>query len=245
MLSKLELEIHYNHTEQLTYHISSTMHGLLMDYVDYEYGELLHRDGRKPFHQYLSQMKRDSFVWTICTLNEEARIQIIDRLKEQDHFLLKHKNLNLYVTDRKLTEMSYDELIERYYFEPQSRNIRLRFLTPTSFKSQGRYVFFPDLKLIFQSLMLKYDAFSDTTAMASPEVLEHIENYSYIRNYNLRSIYFSLEGVKINAFLGEITIHVNGPEQMVNLMHLMTAYGEYAGVGIKSSLGMGAIHKIE
>lgn len=40
-------------------------------------------------------------------------------------------------------------------------------------------------------------------------------------------------------------IHINGPEQMVNLAHMLIAFGEYAGIGIKSSLGMGDVEKGE
>lgn len=243
MLAKLELKIRYEREEKLSYQISSVMHGILMDCIDREYGEILHMDGRKPFQQYISRMTENDFVWTICTLNQEAKEKIIDTLINESRFHMKHKNLDLFVTERNLSIITYEDLIQKYYFTMQSRNITIKFLTPTAFKSQGKYVFIPNIKFIFQSLVNKYDAFSEKTKVGGYEVIEHFEQYTMIKKYQLKSVRYSLEGVWISGFLGEITIHMNGPEQLVNLAHMLVAFGEYSGVGIKCSLGMGAIKR--
>ena len=161
MLAKLELWIEYEQEEKLTYNISSLMHGILMEQLDPIYGEVLHRNGQKPFHQSVSEMRNNHFKWTICTLNVEARKQIIDVLVTKKHFYMKHKDLKLKVTKWNLSGGSYDELIEKYYFQKNARNIPIRFVTPTAFKSNGRYVFMPDVHFIFQSLINKYNAFAN------------------------------------------------------------------------------------
>lgn len=245
MLTKLELLVEYNYTEKLSYQISSLMHGILMEVVDWEYGEVLHQNGRKPFQQYISKMTDHSFVWTICTLNDKAREQIIDRLAQKQSFYMKHKNLQLQVKEKHIVETTYERLIEKYYFTEQERNIKIRFLTPTAFKSQGKYVFIPTPKFIFQSLMNKYDAFSNETKVSDKETLEHFEQNIFIKKYQLKSVRYALEGVWISAFLGEVTLYVKGPEQLVNLANMLAAFGEYAGIGIKCSLGMGAIQTKE
>ncbi|OLR64019.1 CRISPR-associated endoribonuclease Cas6 [Anaerostipes sp. 992a] len=241
MLAKLELQIEYDYKEKLSYQISSVMHGILMEYVSSDYGDKLHLNGTKPFHQYVSQISENGFLWTICTLNQEAKENIIDSLIIQNHFLMKHKNLELTVKNRELTVISYDKLIEKYYFQQQHRDITIQFVTPTAFKSQGKYVFIPNIKLLLQSLMIKYDAFSDETNVGGQEVLEHFEQYAFIKKYHLRSVRYSLEGVWISGFLGEITIRINGPEPLVNLAHMLIRFGEYSGIGIKCSLGMGTM----
>ena len=245
MLVKLELWIEYEQKERLTYNISSLMHGILMEQLDPAYGEILHRNGQKPFHQSVSEMRDNHFKWTICTLNIEAKRQIIDVLVTKKYFYMKHKGLKLKVTKWNLSGTSYDELIERYYFQKNARNISIRFATPTAFKSNGRYVFIPDVHFIFQSLINKYNAFASDTSVEGEEILEHFEKYAMIQRYKLKSVRYALEGVWISAFVGEIVIHINGPEQMVNLAHMLVAFGEYAGIGIKSSLGMGDIEKGE
>ena len=124
MLAKLELWIEYEQEEKLTYNISSLMHGILMEQLDPIYGEVLHRNGQKPFHQSVSEMRKNHFKWTICTLNVEARKQIIDVLVTKKHFYMKHKDLKLKVTKWNLSGSSYDELIEKYYFQKNASKIR-------------------------------------------------------------------------------------------------------------------------
>ena len=97
----------------------------------------------------------------------------------------------------------------------------------------------PDVHFIFQSLINKYNAFASDTSVEGQEILEHFEKYALIQRYKLKSVRYALEGVWISAFIGEIVI------QMVNLAHMLIAFGEYAGIGIKSSLGMGDVEKGE
>ncbi|MDD3185225.1 MAG: CRISPR-associated endoribonuclease Cas6 [Anaerostipes sp.] len=241
MLIKLVMKLQYNREEKLSYQISSVMHGILMEHVSYEFGEELHLNGVKPFSQYITNMKEDSFQWNICTMTENAKKEIIDSLCKKKEFYMKHKDLKLEVMDVSMTSIGYEELTEKYYFKEQPRYIDLQFLTPTAFKSNGCYVFFPSVRHIFQSLMNKYDTFSLESSIGSQEVLEHLEKYVQVNKYQLKSVRFSLEGVRIPAFIGSFTLKVNGPQQLVNLANMLIAFGEFSGVGIKSTLGMGAI----
>ena len=82
--------------------------------------------------------------------------------------------------------------------------------------------------------MLKSSIFSE-------ELVEEFEQYTEITDYKLRSVRFSMEGVKIPSFVGECTIRIRGPQQMVNVAHMLAHFGEFSGVGIKTGLGMGAL----
>ena len=160
MITQLEIKLKYQSEEKLNYNISSVMHGILMGHIDRAYGERMHEDGLKPFVQEVCNIKEDEFIWRICTMTEEAKIQIIEPLMKMDQFYMKHRELRLKVCERNLKEISYDTLIENYYFEEQPRNITIKFCSPTAFKSQGNYIFMPTVRLIFQSLIHKYDTFS-------------------------------------------------------------------------------------
>ena len=54
-----------------------------------------------------------------------------------------------------------------------------------------------------------------------------------------------MEGVKIPGFKGDITIRIGGPQQMSNMAWMLAKFGEYAGVGIKTGIGMGAIKVLD
>ena len=241
MITELKLKIKYESEDKLSYQIASVMHGILMEHVDWSYGEKMHENGLKPFVQSVCKLKEDSFVWRICTLTKEAKIEIIDKLMLMDELYMKHRNLKLKISERSYKEITYDTLIENYYFQEQPRNITINFCSPTAFKSQGNYVFMPSVRLIFQSLIQKYDNFSSGTEVGSEETLEHIEKYVSIIKYRLRSTNFSLEGVRIPGFVGSITFRVKGPQQLVNLIKMLAVFGQYASVGIKTALGMGRV----
>lgn len=241
MITELKLKLKYKSEEKLSYKITSVMHGILMGHINREYGNEMHQNGLKPFTQAVCDIKEDTLIWRICTLTEEAKIQIIDKLMMVDEFYMKHRDLKLKVLERSYKEISYDTLIENYYFQVQSRNITVRFCSPTSFKSHGNYVFMPSVRLIFQSLIQKYDEFSCSTEVGSEETLEQIENYVSIIRYKLKSTSFSLEGIRVPAFIGMITFRVKGPQQLVNLIKMLLVFGQYSSIGIKTALGMGRI----
>lgn len=89
--------------------------------------------------------------------------------------------------------------------------------------------------------MQKHDAIQKETKIFDEDALEHIVSYTTIIKYHLRTKEFCLEGVRIPAFVGTITLKVGGPQMLVNLVHFLAAYAEYSGVGIKTAIGMGAV----
>lgn len=137
--------------------------------------------------------------------------------------------------------MTKQELINQFYFEDGERYIKIQFQTPTAFKRQGNYEFYPDLQLIYQSLMNKYDLASTDDMVKSDELLEELLEYSRIIQYNLRSCYFPMGRAKIPAFMGTMTVKITGPQGMVNFANMLFQFGTYSGVGIKTAIGMGSI----
>lgn len=240
MITELKLKLSYaDPSTSFDYNIASTMHGVLMEHLESDYQDYMHRDGLRPYTQAVLQMDSQSFLWRICTLTKEAEEKIIQPLLQKENFFLKYKDQELRAESRELRSISYESLISDYYFEKQPRVFHMEFMTPTAFKSHGEYVFMPSVRLIFQSLMRKYDAFSTDTAIGNDEILEQIENNVRITGYRLRSVKFSLEGIRVPAFMGTITMYIKGPQQLVNLIRMMAEFGQYSGVGIKTSLGMG------
>ncbi|NLJ57400.1 MAG: CRISPR-associated endoribonuclease Cas6 [Tissierellia bacterium] len=241
LLGKLEIILENEDKERLNYNISSLFQGVLMEAIDIEYAESLHNTGLKPYSQYL-EFENNLLKWTIHTLTEEAKNQIINPLLNNlQEVNLKHKNLRLKVLEKKVSIKTYEQLLNEKYFSQGNPYIDIDFITPTAFKSKGKYVFYPNLRLVFQSLMNKFDKSSVNSSIYSQEVLEHLVSKSDIRRYRLKSRVFHMEGIIIPSFTGRITIKIGGPQAMVNLANLLFAYGEYSGAGIKSAIGMGGL----
>lgn len=241
MLSKLIIKLEKK--EGLNQNIGSLLQGVIMEKLEGEYAQKLHNSDLNPYSQ--NVIFRESYIqWTICTMTKEAREKIALRfLADTDQEIkLEHKHITLKILSKELQEISYEELMEQTYFGQCSSYLNLNFESPTAFKVMGKYQNYPTIGHIFQSLLHKYDAVSGETKIFSDELLKEIEEYTYVKHYNLRSTVFHLEGVRIPSFKGTVTIKLNGPQMFINLMHMLAVFGEYSGVGIKASIGMGRLN---
>ncbi len=243
-LTKLKMTLNVPEGETVSYQKSSLLQGVLMERISADFAAEMHLDGLKPYSQSL-QLTKDSVVWSVSTLTDEAYAEIIVPLLSDNfqYFTLKHNETEIQIKKKEIITVDTRELIDRYYLGECERKISLYFRTPTSFRQNSRYVFYPNLNLIYNSLMNRFDTFNQ--GMKSEETLQQLTDYTQITSYSLKSRMFPLEGVRIPAFTGTIGLKLHGPMQLVNLAHLLLRYGEYAGVGIKTAIGMGNIELSE
>lgn len=231
---------------RLSFQKSSLFQGVLMEMLDDAYATKLHESMLKPYAQTIKKMGNETF-WQICTLNEQAFQQIILPIAngKLDLFQIKHNENFVSIIERNMIIESYQDLISKYYFGNCTRSIKIRFISPTAFKQNDNYVFYPNMELIYNSLMNKYDMFSEENGMRSEDVLMQLIEDTKIIKYNLRSVPFYMEGIKIPAFMGDIQLKISGPQSLVNLIHLLFEFGCYSGIGIKTAIGMGAIEIVK
>ena len=223
--------------------ISSILHGALMQFISSDYVETLHENGLKPYTQHV-EIKDDTIEWIITTLTKEAKENIIDKIiaSNPNEIYLEYKDDKLKIAKYELSTTDYSEVLDKTYFGDCPRIVRINFLTPTAFKVNGTYQFYPTVEHIFMSLINKHDCVSQGTQIFSEEIMEEIREHVSIVGYNLRSKMFHLEGVKIPSFIGTMTIKIGGNKQFVNLINMLCECGKYSGVGIKTAIGMGAIN---
>lgn len=243
MLARLEMQLRSE--EAITYQMATLFHGALMELLPTEYADYLHISQLHPYTQHL-EYKDNTWYWVVCCLNKEA-VQIIiqQSLMPVQEIEIKNRKQHIQIVQKTYREMSYKELMERFYSEDASRYIQLHFISPTAFKQRGRYVFYPDIRCLYQSLMNKYDAAVRDEGMTDEDTLEQLCEYTQIVKYDLKSVPFAVEGVRIPAFIGKLTLKVKGTQTMANFAHLLCQFGTFAGVGIKASLGMGCIKILE
>ena len=244
MLFRFELRLKCE-KDFTSYNMGSLMHGVLMEKIPAEYACKLHEDGLKPFSQYVLPCD-DGMNWTVNCLNDECAEQFDKALMHGDgSIFLKAKNKELDIVSRNMSSVSYRHLIETAYFDEPSRFVCVRFKTPCSFKSGGRYMIFPDMGMMYSNLMRKFDAFSGEYSMYDENMFQSLIEKTAVSSYNLRSSVYHLESVKIPSFAGKITVKNMGPAQLGNLVRLLFAFGEYSGAGVKTALGMGALEREE
>lgn len=237
MYAKLRIELD---SSQISYQQSSNLQGVLMEQIDTDYAQELHQYSLNPYSQYAVKEK-DKTVWYICTVNEEAYKNIILPLEELKQITIRRKEITTNVVGRSIEILEESELMKQFYEESCDRYLNLQFCTPTAFKRDGKYVNYPDLRLVYGSLMRKYSAASEELDMYDEETLEELVRNSEIIRYRLQTMPFPLEKVQINGFVGNVCIKIKGTETLANYIRLLCRFGEYSGVGIKTSMGMGAM----
>lgn len=246
MIVKLKIEIDKTVFENKKVYSSfgSIFQGFLMDTICPSYADKLHIDGIKPYSQYL-YTEKDKAYWVVTTLTNEAYDKIILPLMDKNLTCinLTHKELSVPIIDKKIIEhISYDDLIKKIYIEEEPKKyVKLKFVTPTSFKSHGEYLFYPKLSNILFSLIQKFDANALDNKLYDEEVFDEILKSIKIVSYNLKSTKFHLEKTTIPSFKGEIVISIKGNDTIKRLVNLILAYGNYSGIGIKTAIGMGGI----
>jgi CRISPR-associated endoribonuclease Cas6 len=246
MLAELKLKLDVV-DQKIGYYQSSNLQGVLMEHINSDYASVLHGQKWNPYSQNITG-KDEEVVWTIQTLNQEAYEKIIKPLEADafTQFRLEKKDMTVKILDKKLKVRSKKELLEEFYQKPAERYLNIEFVTPTAFKSNGRYVIIPEPRYIYQSLMNKYSAASDgEMEMFDTETLDQLTESSEIAQYRLKSTGFPMEGVRIPSFKGELSIRIRGNDTMARYARFLVQFGEYSGVGIKTAMGMGAIRRME
>lgn len=223
------------------------LQGFLMERVGGDYAATLHAMVFNPYSQYCTMEDNGDILWTVSALNSEAVSRIIEPLSSIEAVALKAAGQSFDVKGKKMKSMGIDRLLDALKSEGEAKH-RIKFASPTAFKSRGEYVILPNSRLIFQNLLMHYGQVYAGSNEVEEETLAYIADHSKVTAYNLRSRYFAhsrKEKTKIPAFAGELTLCISGSQPMQGLASMLLRFGEYAGVGIKTSMGMGGMQLLQ
>ncbi|QPC80539.1 CRISPR system precrRNA processing endoribonuclease RAMP protein Cas6 [Phototrophicus methaneseepsis] len=147
------------------------------------------------------------------------------------------------------------------------REIRLHFETATAIKSKGLYRPLPDPTLIFKSLFERWKALvaAELPYRPSTEAWDLFLLYGVsVRDYQTRLVQVPMKQAMIPAFCGDVSYGVEPPTRALKrlaeqdalaaevvahyddlccLLNLLTDFGFYSGVGIKTAQGMGMMRR--
>lgn len=247
MISKFNIDINLP-KEFKTNNLGSLFHGALMENLSPEMTSLLHQStGYSPLKQRLILEKHKSFVtWEIVSFLPTLSTEILNFFETSNTLHLKQHDIVINLESLIVEDIDLNSWIKNFWTRiDYPKFVTIQILSPISFKSDGSYKIFPDIRKFFRSLMLNFDAFFQEYKMYDLDTLDFIEKNVTIVDYNLRSTKFHLEGVKIPSFTGKLTFRINGTLPIMQLVHFLLAFGELSGVGIKTSLGMGKFKVIK
>lgn len=139
-------------------------------------------------------------------------------------------------------ESSYSQLADAIFLSPDApRGVKLNLRTPTSFKQNGEYVVFPATDLIMNSLVQKWNAFTDGMTLEEDDLKGKLGRMCKISQYRLHSARFGVEQTSITGFAGSMVLRFHANDMQRRLLGLLFSFAPYASLGIKNALGMGCV----
>lgn len=100
---------------------------------------------------------------------------------------------------------------------------------------------FPDVHLILQSLLSKWNGVAPNMQVCDPDVLRMLEEQIWIRDYRLQTQRFELKAQKIPGFSGTIWLQNRLPAPLMEIWKGLLYFSTFSGLGVKTALGMGAV----
>jgi CRISPR-associated endoribonuclease Cas6 len=146
-------------------------------------------------------------------------------------------------------QASFEDLVQRYTLQaaaPPPR-LTLRFASPTVFRSDGANVPLPLPGLVFEGLARRWNAFAPL--QIPPEVRRFADEVMVIARYELRTeqVIFGEEGERgmYPGFVGTCSYAFKTHDRYwLGLAHLLAAFALYAGVGARTTMGLGQARAI-
>lgn len=248
MLRQIELELKLPKGKRINSNMGSIFHGLLMELFEGDVADILHIDTSvRPFSQgvYFNKEKQIP-VWRISTMVGGLGDFLIESLSA-----LKGYQVHLHQKDYYAgivdvcteTKISYKELADEIFLaEEVPKTWDISFVTTTSFKRDDRYVILPEMYLIFNSLLMRWNALNPEMPIHSIGLEKELAFVCMIVKYNLQSSIYSVDGKNIYGFSGKMTLRLMGNDMENRIMALLLRFAQYAGIGMKTALGMGVIN---
>lgn len=234
--SKLDLPSQFQH-----HHISSLVHGFLMEQLTTEMAQQLHAYRYNPLKLRVYVQHKQWYL-QVVSLEASLSIELVKVFDQLSSLNLRYHKLQVPLTDTAIQTIDIAQLVKASMTKTDpAKTFKLTFVTPTTFKDGKGYDVFPDIRKILRSAMLTFDYFSEQTKIYDYETLAYLSDNLKIISYNLHSTKFKLEGSYVPGFKGSIIIKARGQQQILQLLELIFAYARLSGVGVKTSLGMGGI----
>lgn len=216
------------------------LYAFLLEQLPPEAAQWLHEVGARGISQYLQYEKTTGVsLWTVNLLADEIAAilcPVLDKLEQ-----VRIENQVFPVTNRESKQISMESLIAHGV---DANRATLRFCVPTAFKQGGRYAILPQERLILQSLMLRWNETFPNCPLEDEDAFEALLAGIHIVDYRLQTTRFVLKGVRIPGFTGSCVVEAKLALPLLELWNTLLSFAPYAGIGIKTGIGMGGIQTI-
>lgn len=234
------------------------IHGVLFSWLgelDPDRATMLHDRASKPLvvtglegrivkkNGFMQMAEGECYQFWVHSLDHfayKALVLLLEKLPGNRLFHLGTSYFRLEMVETPDSPIPYEKLLEDALLEKDRKEVRLRFVTPTSFRNQGIQELFPRPSLVFGSLLNRWNQFHPHTF---PGERENEFDRLLVSRYELRTELLPFSRYKIIGFTGNVEYRL--PENLSAYSRLqvgvLTQYAPYAGVGYKTTMGMGRV----
>lgn len=215
------------------------LYAYLLEKLSREDALWLHEEGSRTISQNLRFDRENGvYIWTVNILADpvaEFLSPLLDSMVE-----VSIENQSFSVLDKTIRKITAELLLHKAR-EMTGNKQTLLFLTTTAFKQNGRYVIFPQERLILQSLILRWNEVFPMYMLDDEDAFNTILSGIHIVDYQLRTSRFHLKGIKIPGFIGSCVMEARLALPLMELWNALLLFADYSGIGIKTGLGMGGL----
>ena len=217
------------------------LYAALLERAPQGFASSTHHDGITPLSQFLTINSNGTLTWTVNLLGVKSEAALSETLSAVESLTL-NRGITLYVRGHKRKYIADVDAL----FAQTTLNSGLHLLTfqtSTAFKSQGRYLNLPSSRLVLQSLIKQWNGcFTDCPIEDEDgQGIDAMAAGIRLRRFNLQDRIYYLKGNSIPGFTGFIELDNRLEGFQHCLADALLLFSEYAGIGIKTTLGMGGI----
>ncbi len=220
------------------------LYASLLNALPDRFARELHGNEVTPISQFLT-CEENRCVWTVNLIGdacEEIAAPVLEGKKSYgvgNHYKANQAEMSV-VSEEKRSIKSVEELLA--LAANDSALHKLTFQTATAFKSQGRYVNLPTNRLILNNLVKKWNGcISNCPIEVEDDGVEALAEKLDCTRFSLRNRSYNLKGNVLHGFTGEMTFENRASGFHREILNALLLFSAYAGVGIKTTLGMGGV----
>lgn len=216
------------------------LYAALLARLPEDFGQLVHEDRASPVSQFLDT-RPETPLWSVTLLGEETETLAGAVLERAEPIRLTKDGVTL--TPRLESRERVSDPDALFLRGGAAASCRLEFVTPTAFKSRGKYVNLPTPRLILQSLIKQWNGCFPNCPIEDEDGagLDALADGLTFGAFRLRDWTYYLRGRAIPGFTGELLLENRLSGFHRELAGALLAFSCFAGVGIKTTLGMGGV----
>lgn len=218
------------------------LYAALLERAPASFGELVHEIRISPVSQYLDR-REGRLLWTVTLLGQQAESVLGPLLQEQKPIGLEKDRVLLRPVLREVDHIADPEELFARSAGTGFHHLEVR--TAAGFKSRGQYQILPTSRLILQSLVKKWNGCVPECPIEDEdgEGVDALAAGLVCRRFQLRDRTYFLKGSAIPGFVGTLTMENRLSGFQRELTDALMTFSGYAGIGIKTSLGMGGVEQ--